>query len=203
MKGNNSVNATVEAPEVSKNADFVFQVTITDDKGASATYTLTILAEAKAGTTQPENNEPVAVLNAPEEVNAGAIVSLDASLSSDADKDALTFTWTSPAGIELTASGDLASFVAGTYTEDTRLTFSVKVSDGELFNTASVTVLVKKTVSEPSCDNAWKKTEVYTSGNRATHQGVEYEAKWRTTNEEPGTTGEWGVWKIIGAATCQ
>ncbi|WP_046774783.1 glycosyl hydrolase family 18 protein [Streptomyces yangpuensis] len=40
---------------------------------------------------------------------------------------------------------------------------------------------------------------VYTAGNEVAHNGRKYKAQWWTQNETPGTTGEWGVWKDLGA----
>ncbi|MDX3540956.1 carbohydrate-binding protein, partial [Streptomyces sp. MB09-01] len=40
---------------------------------------------------------------------------------------------------------------------------------------------------------------VYNSGNVVSHKGRNWKAQWWTQNEEPGTTGEWGVWKDQGA----
>ncbi|MCD0443926.1 carbohydrate-binding protein [Glycomyces sp. A-F 0318] len=48
------------------------------------------------------------------------------------------------------------------------------------------------------CSDAWTASAVYVGGDKASHEGVEYRAKWWTTNEEPGTTGEWGVWESLG-----
>ncbi|MCD0445329.1 lytic polysaccharide monooxygenase [Glycomyces sp. A-F 0318] len=47
---------------------------------------------------------------------------------------------------------------------------------------------------------AWNAADVYTAGDEVTHDGTAYTAGWWTTGEEPGTTGEWGVWKQT--ATC-
>lgn len=44
----------------------------------------------------------------------------------------------------------------------------------------------------------WEQTTVYNSGDRVTWSGRYWEAKWWTTGEEPGSTGEWGVWKFLG-----
>ncbi|THV27139.1 cellulose-binding protein [Glycomyces paridis] len=50
------------------------------------------------------------------------------------------------------------------------------------------------------CDGeAWQSTEIYTGGDLVSHQDREYRAKWWTTGETPGTTGEWGVWQDLGA----
>jgi len=44
-------------------------------------------------------------------------------------------------------------------------------------------------------DNVWQSDAVYQSGDSVIHQGREWTAQWWTTGEEPGTTGEWGVWR--------
>ncbi|GGR59058.1 chitinase C-terminal domain-containing protein [Streptomyces roseolus] len=41
---------------------------------------------------------------------------------------------------------------------------------------------------------------VYNAGNEVSHKGHKWKAQWWTQNQEPGTTGEWGVWKDLG--TC-
>jgi chitinase len=45
----------------------------------------------------------------------------------------------------------------------------------------------------------WTSGAVYVGGNEVAHNGHKWKAKWWTTNEEPGTTGEWGVWQDEGA----
>ncbi|MFE9843498.1 glycosyl hydrolase family 18 protein [Streptomyces goshikiensis] len=40
---------------------------------------------------------------------------------------------------------------------------------------------------------------VYTGGQQVSHNGRKWKAQWWTQNEAPGTTGEWGVWKDLGA----
>lgn len=47
--------------------------------------------------------------------------------------------------------------------------------------------------TEPS--NGWLKEKVYVAGDVVSHKGREWKAQWWTTGEEPGTTGEWGVWR--------
>ncbi|MER6581646.1 glycosyl hydrolase family 18 protein [Nonomuraea sp. NPDC001023] len=46
---------------------------------------------------------------------------------------------------------------------------------------------------------AWSATAVYNGGQRVSHKAHTWEAKWWTQGQEPGTTGEWGVWKDVGA----
>lgn len=47
---------------------------------------------------------------------------------------------------------------------------------------------------------AWDANEIYTGGDVVSHNGELWEAQWWTEGEEPGTTGEWGVWQSIGDA---
>ncbi|WP_423840800.1 lytic polysaccharide monooxygenase [Vibrio mytili] len=56
--------------------------------------------------------------------------------------------------------------------------------------------LIKADVPPPvEPTNLWDKTAVYTQGDMVTHNGQEWTAQWWTRGEEPGTTGEWGVWR--------
>ncbi|GAA2841923.1 family 20 glycosylhydrolase [Crossiella cryophila] len=56
------------------------------------------------------------------------------------------------------------------------------------------------TTSGGSCSApAWKSTETYVKDNSVSHKGKSWTARWWTRGEEPGTTGQWGVWKDNGA----
>lgn len=46
---------------------------------------------------------------------------------------------------------------------------------------------------------AWRSTSVYLAGNLVSWNNREWRAKWWTQGEEPGTTGQWGVWEDRGA----
>ncbi|MGH3681661.1 MAG: carbohydrate-binding protein [Natronosporangium sp.] len=46
---------------------------------------------------------------------------------------------------------------------------------------------------------AWSPSTVYVGGDRVQHDGNAWRAKWWTQGEEPGTTGEWGVWEQAGS----
>ncbi|CAL9386588.1 Chitodextrinase [Streptomyces sp. enrichment culture] len=51
-----------------------------------------------------------------------------------------------------------------------------------------------------TCTNpAYRAGDVYTAGTVVSHKGRNWKAQWWTQNEEPGTTGQWGVWKDLGA----
>ncbi|WP_405982302.1 glycoside hydrolase family 19 protein [Streptomyces sp. NBC_00158] len=51
----------------------------------------------------------------------------------------------------------------------------------------------------PACAGAWSSSAVYTGGASASHGGHNWQAKWWTQGETPGTTGQWGVWSDQGA----
>ncbi|MFF0725197.1 chitinase C-terminal domain-containing protein [Streptomyces sp. NPDC004134] len=46
---------------------------------------------------------------------------------------------------------------------------------------------------------AWASATVYNSGTEVSHKGRVWRAKWWTQGQEPGTTGEWGVWQDVRA----
>ncbi|NYI03739.1 lytic polysaccharide monooxygenase auxiliary activity family 9 protein [Allostreptomyces psammosilenae] len=47
----------------------------------------------------------------------------------------------------------------------------------------------------------WHEGAVYTNNDTVTWNGHNWRAKWWVTGEEPGTTGQWGVWEDLGACT--
>jgi len=64
-------------------------------------------------------------------------------------------------------------------------------------NTFSYALSLIKADTPPPVEptNLWDKEKVYNSGDVVTHNGKEWTAQWWTKGEEPGTTGEWGVWR--------
>ncbi|MDE1222137.1 glycosyl hydrolase family 18 protein [Vibrio aestuarianus] len=197
----NSAQASFEAASVTQAQTFIFKLTVTDDKGAEASDLVSITVNPKI--TEPVNTAPVAVVTAPNSVNAGDVVMVDAGASSDAEQDQLSFAWKIPTGLNATVQGSIVSFVAAEYTQDTTLNFTVTVSDGQASSSASASVVViKKASGGETCDNLWDKGSVYTGGNQVSWAGKVWEAKWWTTGEDPTTTGAWGVWKEVGLANC-
>ncbi|NAX21437.1 glycosyl hydrolase family 18 protein [Vibrio sp. V39_P1S14PM300] len=201
LTGANTAQASFNVAEVAATETLTFELTVTDNDGASASDQVVVTVQPKG--TEPENNAPVAAVSAPANAVAGELVVVDASASSDADNDTLTFSWDVPAGVNATIDGATLSFVAAEYTQDTSLQFTVTVSDGKVAASASTTVVVaKKDTGGGTCTNLWETAGVYNGGDQVTWAAKVWEAKWWTTGEEPGTTGEWGVWKEIGPADC-
>jgi len=57
---------------------------------------------------------------------------------------------------------------------------------------------VQITVGSGTSISTWDPAEIYTAGDEVCHKGKTWQAKWWTQGEEPGTTGQWGVWKEMG-----
>jgi MYXO-CTERM domain-containing protein len=88
---------------------------------------------------------PVASAGPDQVVNEGDFVTLDASMSTDADNDPLTFLWSQTVGPNATLSDPaitMPTFTAPQVAADTMLTFAVAVDDGIFTNTDTVNVLV-------------------------------------------------------------
>ncbi|WP_323895851.1 immunoglobulin-like domain-containing protein [Aeromonas allosaccharophila] len=96
---------------------------------------------------------------------------------------------------QIKASGSVDSNKVGRYT----LTYQVSDSAGQL-----VTQQRNVTVKEQGaiCENSWDAKKVYVGGDIVSHNGKNWLAGWWTQNEEPGTTGDWGVWKVQGDSDC-
>jgi chitinase len=64
----------------------------------------------------------------------------------------------------------------------------------------AVPVTVTPTPTTPAGCNVppWQTHIVYTGGNQVSHGGKKWQARWWTQGEEPGTTGQWGVWQDVG-----
>ncbi|NOI59069.1 glycosyl hydrolase family 18 protein [Vibrio coralliilyticus] len=201
LTGANTAQASFDVAEVAQTETLTFKLTVTDNEGATGTDTVVVTVQAKD--TGPVNTAPVAAVSAPATANAGDVVVVDASGSSDADYDTLTYSWDVPAGLNATINGATVTFTASEYAQDTSLLFTVTVSDSQATSSASATVVVaKKDTGGGTCTNAWDSGAVYNGGDQVTWDGKVWEAKWWTQGDDPSQSGQWGVWKEVGPANC-
>ncbi len=61
---------------------------------------------------------------------------------------------------------------------------------------AAYTIVVETTDPEYP---TWDATTIYVNGDLVVWNGYIWKAQWWTRGEEPGTTGEWGVWRVVSA----
>ncbi|WP_240798126.1 glycosyl hydrolase family 18 protein [Vibrio sp. H11] len=187
--------------EVQQEQTLVFQLTVTDNDGATASDSITVSVQPAA--TETENDAPVVTLTAPAEAEAGDRVVVDASASSDADGDALTFNWQIPEGIEASVNGGRVSFIAPAYNQNTTLTFTVMVSDGQSTSEATIRIIVHESAPvSGECDNLWQAGAVYVGGDQVNWAGSVWQAKWWTQGNDPTLSGQWDVWQRIGSSDC-
>ena len=141
--------------------DYTFQLTVSDGTLA-ATDTVTITVK---------NRAPVASAGTAQSVVSGVTVTLDGSGSTDADGDALTYSWSQSAPgspvVSLTnPNAAKPTFIAPGTVGD--YTFQVLVSDGSLTSTASVTVTVRANTAPTANAGA---DQAVTVGDTVTLQG--------------------------------
>ena len=93
----------------------------------------------------------------------------------------LTSNITVAGGVNTDAIGEYELTYTLTYGQDNQQTMTDK---------RIVTV-----VNDVINDSDWQADSIYVGGDKVTHNGSTWTAQWWTTGEEPGTTGEWGVWR--------
>lgn len=60
---------------------------------------------------------------------------------------------------------------------------------GNRSDTAKATFITHDTSEE---NNIWQKDKIYVQGDRVTFNGVDYEAKWWNTGQQPDQSGDFG-----------
>lgn len=102
------------------------------------------------------NQPPFAVLSQNIQVDEDTLMSIDASSSSDADNDQLTYTWQQTSGSEVAFSGQgsaVIEFTTPIVSSSQVLTFEVTVSDGYEISTATTNITVNDVPAPPLATN--------------------------------------------------
>ena len=148
IDGNTTAEATFTAPQVTQDTNLTFNLTVTDDDGASNTDSVIITI----------NNTPTADAGTDQEVNESVALTLSGS-GTDTDDDTLAYQW-QLSGISGDTAASIAlegntttqpTFTTPQVTQDTALTFQLTVTDS---NDASATDSVIITVNNAPTANA-------------------------------------------------
>jgi hypothetical protein len=124
LSSETDVQPSFTAPEVSADTQYTFSLVVNDGLTDSAPDEVVI-------TVLQVNKAPVANAGPDQSIDEGTMISLDGSASSDSDVNALTYKWTAPPGITLSAETDSKpSFTAPDVNADAQYTFSLVVNDG-------------------------------------------------------------------------
>ena len=103
--------------------------------------------------TPSQGSSPVIVLTAPEAVEVGQVITLDASQSYDVDGDALSFDWSLESGSVIEWRSDTTDSVASLQLGEVGIyRIRVEVSDGQNLSTATVEIAALATPSTTSQD---------------------------------------------------
>lgn len=194
-------SASVTLPEATQVVSYQFQVTVSDNKG-SVIEPLSFNLQPLVG-----NQSPIAMISAEETeiIGPGTIV-LSAAGSYDPDGDSLSYQWQ-----QISPTAPLAVFADKTVADpvislpvnmtDTSFVFELMVSDGHLSDDQSITINQWVDTSTTTSCNLWQSTGIYIEGDHITYNNQIWRAHWWTQGEQPGTTGEWGVWRLAENTT--
>ena len=150
LLGGNTVLPTFVAPNVGAGgATIVFDLTVTDPHTLTGPDSVSI-------NISNVNQNPIANAGPDQTVNENTLVTLNGTLSTDPDLDALSFTWTQTAGPLVTLTGGTTA--SPTFTAPAvgaggmMFTFRLVVSDGQASSAAdTVSILVQDTNDPPVC----------------------------------------------------
>lgn len=169
-----------------------------------------VFAPFTSGTTAPADDFSVTAAPAAGSVVAGssATATVQTALTAGQAKTVNLTVSGTPAGVTATLSPTsvsaggsstltvttTAATVSGTYT------LTITGTSPSAGHSTSYVLTVTGGAGHSCVAAPWAASKVYTGGTQASHKGHNWKAKWWTTGEEPGTTGEWGVWQDLG--TC-
>lgn len=144
LQNANTAQPQFTAPEVSQDTPYIFSLTVND--GTIDSQSDQVIVSVKQ-----VNKTPLANAGSDQIISEGILVTLDGSLSTDADNDALTYSWSAPSGINLSsATAVKPTFTSPDVTKNTEFTFSLIVSDGKVSSVADqVKITVKKINQKP------------------------------------------------------
>ena len=140
---------TFAAPDVTEDSTLVFELTVTDPVGATATDTVSV-------TVKFVNQLPTADAGADVSVSEGAAVTLSGTASDPDGDEGLSYAWTQTSGTTATLSDAdtlTPSFTAPSVSADDTLEFTLTVTDSSGATATDMVSVTVSAVSEPPNEN--------------------------------------------------
>ncbi|WP_256667481.1 discoidin domain-containing protein [Pseudomonas sp. Fl5BN2] len=174
------------APKVDQ--DVIYRVSLTVSNGkqsATREHNVKVMADAPA-VVKP----PVAAISGAVQAKGGESVILDASGSSDPAGLALSYRWSVTPNVAFQASGAKLSFIAPKQDKDTSYRFSLTLDNGKhsVIRDHSVMVLAEEPIPPAGCQGPWSAGAIYVTGNKVSHDGRYYIARWWTRGTQPNSS---------------
>ncbi|WP_440056383.1 glycosyl hydrolase family 18 protein (plasmid) [Pseudoalteromonas sp. T1lg65] len=182
LNGANQSSVTVTAPQVQVVTEYQLTLAVSDGE-FTATKSIPVTVKPEGSQNEAPIVEPISDVTLQE----GATISVSVS-ATDPEGETLTYNWQAQAGVVVNGSGSTVNITASQVNADTTVPVTVTVSDGENAVSKTFNVTVKDSAQAYP---AWQSGKVYVGGDRVSHKGANYEAKWWTLGEEPGKALVW------------
>ena len=146
LNGSSNASASFTAPTINSNETLTFQLTVTDEDGATAIDSVDI-------TVVNLNQAPTISIDAVYSFAENNTVSITA-MSSDPDMDALSHQWEQTSGetIDFSMDHNVITFTTPEVNMNTSIGFKVTASDGEFQDSAELEVYITNLVPFPEKD---------------------------------------------------
>ncbi|CAL2095597.1 S8 family serine peptidase [Tenacibaculum sp. 190524A02b] len=178
---------------------YTIKVEVTDNQGATAVDIITITVKEEKGNQPPELTMVTPVNGQIFEQDVFKPIALKVNATdSDGTIESIQF---SVNNINLEKGND-KEWIPESYGD-----YIIKVivtDDKQAITSKQITIIIKQPVTNEGCEGiaVWDVAKEYkVAGLQVVHKKNIYESKWWTKNEEPGTGGSWGPWKLIRACS--
>jgi GH18 family chitinase/chitodextrinase len=148
-----------------------------------------------------QNQAPSVSISSPTnnaQIDEGTSVSINA-IATDADGTISGVQFYLNGTLVFTDNSSPYIYDAGTLSAGNYTVYAVATDNDNATTTSATVNFDINTVIVGDCNApAWSSSSIYTGGDEVAHNNKLWRAKWWTSGDEPGTTGEFGVWEDLG-----
>ncbi len=145
------------------------------------------------------NQQPTVDAGENQNVEESSFVTLTGQ-GADTDGSISSYQWYQLSGTTVSLTGadkDSATFTAPSVSNAETLMFELTVTDNEGASASATVNINIGTVTVPGNGSVtWSSNSVYIAGDEVLWNDDSWQAQWWTQGNEPGTTGEYGVWQL-------